>query len=110
MAEKLHLTKTSVERIPVPSVGEAIVWDDELTGFGVRVSAKGRRTYFVQARTKAGRQVKLKLGVHGKPMTADLARSAAKIELGKIEGGEDPIHERQVARAAEARRRAMLTV
>jgi integrase len=109
MAEKFHLTKTSVEAIPAPTAGETIAWDDRLPGFGVRISPKGKRTYFVQARTKSRRQVKLKLGVHGS-MTADRARVQANIELGKIGEGKDPAQERRMARAAETKRRAMLTV
>jgi integrase len=106
---KVLLTKKSVETLPIPEVGEEIAWDAKLTGYGVRVSSKGRRTYFVQARTRAGRQVKMKLGVHG-TVTAERAREIAAGELGKIAGGDDPAEEKRQAKAAETKRLAIPTV
>jgi integrase len=109
MTDKVKLTKISVESIKPPAAGERIVWDDALTGFGVRVSSKGRRTYFVYSRTRAGKQVKMKLGVHG-TITAPRAREIASHELGKIAAGGDPAEEKRQAKVAEAKRLAIPTV
>src|SRR5579863_5263628 len=106
---KLHLTKQRVEAIALPATGESIVWDDRLTGFAVRISATGRRTYIVQRRTSAGRQLKMRIGVHG-DLTADQARKLAAIELGKLAAGADPAADRSAAREQEVRRRAIPTV
>lgn len=106
---KLKLTKRSVEAIAPPDDGEIIVWDSELMGFGVRVAASGRRTYFIYGRTTGGRQVKLKVGVHG-AVTADKARENASIELGKLAAGLDPAQERREAKQAERAQLAAPTV
>jgi len=106
---KIDLTKRRVEAIELPSTGERIVWDERLTGFAVRVSSTGRRTYFIQRRTDAGRQIKLKIGVHGN-ITAEQARKNAERELGKLATGSDPAEARNHARAEEAKRLATPTV
>jgi integrase len=106
---KIRLTKRSVDALALPAAGEKIAWDAELRGFGVRVSATGRRTYFVRKRTKAGRQVRVKLGVHGE-VTAEQARAAAVREFGRIADGADPADERYRAREAEEKRRNILTL
>jgi integrase len=107
--DKIRLTKSSVEKLPVPLAGEALVWDRDLAGFGVRLAPTGRRTYFVYGRTRAGRQVKLKVGIHG-AITAERAREIATVELGKIAAGADPAAERSEAKTAEANRKAIPTV
>ena len=107
--KRIRLTKRAVEAIEPPPTGERIVWDGSLTGFGLRVSSKGRRTYFIHARTRAGRQVKMKIGVHG-TITAEKAREIASGELGKIAAGGNPAEEKRQAKAAEAKQKAIPTV
>lgn len=109
LPRKVRLTKKSVEGLPIPEVGEEITWDAKLTGYGVRVSSKGRRTYFIHSRTRAGRQVKMKIGVHG-TIAAERAREIAVHELGKIAAGDDPAEEKRQAKAAEANRLAIPSV
>jgi integrase len=104
--QKIRLTKRAVEAIELPATGERVVWDNTMTGFGVRISSKGRRTYFVYARTRAGRQVKMKIGVHG-TITAEKAREIASGELGKIAAGADPAEARRQAKTVEAKRKAI---
>lgn len=106
---KLRLTKRSVESLSAPSRGEIVVWDSDLKGFGLRVSVRSRLTYFVQARAIDGRQIKLKIGVHG-AITADQARAVASRELGKIAAGENPAVQRKLARRAERSRLAAPTL
>jgi hypothetical protein len=107
---RIKLTKRVVDALMPPARGETVVWDAELKGFGLRISSTGRRTYFIHKRTKAGRQVKAKLGVHRHDITADEARQAATRELGRIAGGVDPADERRRAREAEEKRRRTLTI
>jgi integrase len=109
MSQKIKLTKRAVDALVPPRQSETIIWDADLRGFGVRLSSTGRRTYFVQKRTKAGRQVRHKLGIHGE-LTVDQARAAAIRELGRIADGVDPIEEKRLAREAETKRLATLTV
>lgn len=86
------LTKRYVDTVK-PGPKDVILWDDDLTGFGLRVKPSGTMTYVVQYRNKAGRTRKLALGkaAGGKGVLApEQARTLAKIELGRVAAGEDP--------------------
>ena len=101
---KIKLTKLAIDKLiqKAQRQGEIVVWDSELTGFGVRISSTGRCTYFVYARGRSGRQFKEKIGVHG-TIPADKARDLAKTKLGEIASGDNPAEKRKAGRAAEAR-------
>ena len=58
-----------------PPSASAIVWDDDITGFGVRVHPTGRKVYIVKYRHE-GRSVKVTIGPHG-PVTPAAARAKA---------------------------------
>ena len=49
----LKLTKRIVERLKADGK-DAIFWDRDLAGFGVRVHTTGRKLYIVQSRGPAG--------------------------------------------------------
>ncbi len=86
------LTKRFVDTVK-SGPKDVILWDDDLTGFGLRVKPSGTMTYVVQYRNKAGRTRKLALGkaAGGKGVLApEQARTLAKIELGRVAAGEDP--------------------
>jgi integrase len=74
-----------------------VLWDDALSGFGVKALPTGAKTYIVQYR-QHGRSRTLRLGDHGR-LTPDEARSLAKQALGAVEHGADPIEERRQERA-----------
>lgn len=76
-----------------------LFWDDDLSGFGVRVYPSGSKVFFVKFRAPSGRQRWLKLGAFG-PLTAEHAREKAKLELAKVIDGEDPADNRDQLRAA----------
>jgi integrase len=61
---KLRLTKQAVAALEPPPEGAppAVAWDTEVSGFAARVMPSGRRVYFWQGRTKAGRSIKVTLG------------------------------------------------
>lgn len=93
----MKLTKSRVDALR-PTGAERLYWDDELKGFGLRVSPRGRKTFFVQYRS-GGRTRRAKIGAMG-PVTPDQARLKARALLGDVATGEDP---------AELRRRRRLT-
>jgi integrase len=75
---------------------EFIVWDDALTGFGVRVRPSGAKSYVVVYRAGAGRKApvrKVTLGSVGK-LTPDMARELAQKALGSVAHGKDPAADR----------------
>jgi len=89
----LKLNKTNIDKITA-SDKDQFHWDDDLKGFGLRVSPKGRKTFIVQYR-HAGRTQRIRIGQHGR-ITAFDARKDAQILLGEIAQGQSP------AKAAKA--------
>ena len=78
-----------------------VVWDDHLTGFGVRISPGGAKSFFVPYRTGEGRRTdrnrKLTLGRYP-GLSPGAARKQAQALPGRARGGRDPSHERALAR------------
>src|SRR5580704_691849 len=108
MASK-RITKRAVDALKCPPGRDRVfLWDKDLSGFGVAAmpsrkdadgnEIEGTKTYVVQYR-QHGRSRRMKLGEHGR-LTPDEARSAAKIALGAVEAGGDPIDERRAGRDA----------
>ncbi len=66
MTEPIKLTKTKVEALKPDPIKQTVVWDSVLTGFGVRLSPGGTKTFFVQGRIRATQQlIKLTIGKMG---------------------------------------------
>ncbi len=99
---KQKLTKTSVEKIQ-PGNQDKIVWDTDVKGFGVKVTPRGRRSYFVRYRVgggRNGRQRKPTIGTHG-IVTCDQARDIARRTLAAARDGRDPYQEKKAQINAE---------
>lgn len=100
------ITKRVVDSLkiaPGNQSGEAVLWDDEVQGFGVRLRAGGTKTYLVHYRVRGGRNAPLRkytIGRHGSPWTADEARAEAKRILGLVEAGADPAASKAAHRGA----------
>lgn len=73
-----HISKRSVDALK-PANSDQFLWDDEIRGFGVKVTAAGKKTYIFQYRIggRAGSTRRATLGVHGN-LTPDDARTAAR--------------------------------
>ena len=82
-----RITKRSVDAIK-PDGTDAVYWDGELTGFGLRVRRSGRKVYVVQTRIDG----KLRWFTIGAPgvVSADEARAAALETLALAKKGIDP--------------------
>jgi hypothetical protein len=74
-----------------------ILWDNAVRGFGVIAFRNGGKVYCAQYR-KDGRSRRTRIGEHGR-LTPEDARKLAKVILGAVESGSDPIAERRAARA-----------
>jgi integrase len=77
------------------------VWDDELTGFALRVEPTGVKTFVIKYRAEGGgRSAKQRWLVIGRfgPLTPDQARKIAKAKLGSVAAGADPAGELQARR------------
>jgi integrase len=93
----VKLTATSVERLKPPVKGQIDRWDDNLRGFGVRVSQGGAKVWIARYR-QHGKRRRLNLG-HWPSMSLADARIAARKMLGRVAGGEDPAQDRADAKA-----------
>ncbi len=83
----LKLTKRIVEKLKAEDK-DAIYWDGELAGLGVRVHATGRKLFIVQSRGPAGLK-RVTLGPVGAE-TIEKYRSEAAVAIDRIKQGEDP--------------------
>src|SRR6516225_8897968 len=91
------ITKRTVDAVN-PSGADQFLWDSDLKGFGLKVTAAGNKVYILQYR-KGGRGTptkRLTIGRHG-ALTPDQARKEAARLLGAIAHGSDPA----AVRAAE---------
>jgi integrase len=101
------LTDRSLAALKVePGRKDRLVFDTACPGLGVRVTAKGTRTFLAQWTDPATRRkVREPLGVWGN-LTIEQAREAARARLGEVAKGIDPKTERMRRRAEAERERA----
>lgn len=78
---------------PAPGKDRLYVWDTELRGFGLMVTAAGRKSYVVQYRA-GGRSRRMTLsGV----LRIEDARKEARAILGSVAKGGDPVATKRAA-------------
>lgn len=95
----MRLTNTSVAALELPPGKDRLmVFDEDLAGFGVRVS-RSAKAYFVQYRNASGESRRETLGKAGM-LSANDARKQATDRLLRVKAGEDP--RAQVRKAREA--------
>ena len=84
------LSKRTVDALSVNGK-DAIFWDRDLPGFGVRVYPSGKKVFVVQTRA-FGRSKRVTLGEHGAPnfSVADARKKAADV-IGRIKTGQPPV-------------------
>jgi len=92
-----ELKKQTVEAVTPPSEGYVTITDTKLSGFGLRVTAAGVRSYIVQGRAN-GRSRRVTIGRHG-VLTAEEARRRARKVLGDMSAGIDPVAEKKRKKA-----------
>jgi integrase len=94
-----RISKQTVDAVH-PSDTDIYLWDDELSGFGLKVTPAGRKVYLVQYRLggRKGRTRRVTIGKHG-DLTPTTARAEARRLLGEIAVGRDPASERDKAKA-----------
>jgi integrase len=88
------LTKRVIDGMNANPAKDIFLWDEELKGFGLKVTPRGAKTYILQYRNTVGRSRRMKIGTHG-PTTPDQARELAKQYLGCIATAQDPLEEKK---------------
>src|SRR5437870_11120463 len=73
---------------------DCLIWDDELPGFGPWVFGFGEHIYVIQYRVR-GRSRRYTNGLHG-AWAPETARREARVQLGRVAGGDDPVEDRQL--------------
>ena len=81
------ISRRTVEGLPTEK-REAVFWDRELSGFGVRVYPSGAKVYVVQTRA-GGKSRRITIGRHGL-VSAEQARRKAAMVIASIKAGQDP--------------------
>ncbi len=84
----VKISKRTVDALCVKGK-DAVFWDRDLPGFGVRVHATGRKVCVVQTRGPNGPK-RVSLGRHGE-MPAEQARKEAAAVIDRIKRGKDPV-------------------
>ena len=81
------ISRRTIEALPIGD-REAVYWDHELSGFGVRVYPSGAKVYVVQTRS-GGKSRRVTIGRHG-VLSAEQARRKAAQFIASIKAGEEP--------------------
>ena len=93
------ITKREVDKIAPSPTGDIFVWDEALSGFGLRVKPSGAKSFFVQYRNAHGRSRRITVGKYG-VLTPEQARDDARQLLAAAARGDDPAEKRQADRSA----------
>ena len=104
-----NLTQTFAKRVQPPKAGYKIHYDDGLSGFGLRVTSNGAKSFVLNYRVH-GRERRYTIGQMG-AWTAETARQEAQRLRALVDRGEDPFvleeARSQQAIEEEARQRTM---
>jgi integrase len=94
-----RITKRTVDALQANG-REFTLWDDAVTGFGVRVRPTGAKSFVVIYRAGAGRGAPMRrytIAAVGK-ITPERARARAKVILGAVAHGHDPASQKSAER------------
>lgn len=78
-------TAKTIEHLPIPSIGRVDIWDELITGFGIRVAATGRKSWFAIGREN-GKLIRHTIGTYP-IMELAIARDEARKVLSAMQLG-----------------------
>ena len=94
-SKKIKITKRVVDATK-PGERDAFIWDAETKGFGLKVTPAGNRIYLFQYRLPQHKNaIRLTIGNHGDPWTAEKARIEAEKYRGDVKKGIDPVAQKK---------------
>jgi integrase len=98
VAKKLN--DTIIKSLPTPAKGNRITYDEQIKGFGVRVTAAGNRAFILNYRTRSGRERRYTIGSFPDWKTTVARDEAAELKR-RIDVGEDPLANVEADRQAK---------
>jgi integrase len=98
MGEKL--TDKFIDKLQPPKSGWRITWDDEVPGFGVRVTAAGAKSFVLNYRTRSGRERRYTIGSAPDWKASTARKHALDIKAKLRTDGYDPLGEIEAERGA----------
>lgn len=103
----VKLTKSVVDRIEPPTdKNQALYQDSVLSGFALRVTKAGVKSFVINKRIK-GKPTRFTLGRYG-ALTVEQARIEAQKKLGDIACGLDPVAEKRTSEARQVTLQAVM--
>lgn len=105
MRSKMKITKSAVEKLPIPisetagRTAQKRYYDDAMKGFGVRVTSGGTKAFFVEKLIK-NKLSRITVGRYPE-LTVEMARKEAQKLLGQIATGMDPVAEKRAEKMRE---------
>jgi integrase len=96
--QRVRLTELEIRRIKPPAAGNVVRYDNEVPGFGLRITAAGARSFVLNYRC-GGKERRLTIGTWP-AWSATAAREKAKELRRQIEQGIDPLAAREARQGA----------
>jgi len=95
---RIHMTKSAIDGLPVTE-RDTVYWDQNLPGFGLKVTPLGRKVFIVMYRVggAGSRLRKYTIGPYGR-VTLSMARAQAQKVFAARLDGRDPAEEKKQAR------------
>ena len=93
------LTKSVIAGLKAPERGNKVYYDSEIPGLGVRITAKGAKSYVFNYRNRAGRERRMTIAPCDALSITD-TREEAKRLRGEVALGGDPLGNRDALRHA----------
>ena len=95
-----HLTDATIRRLPKPAKSNKVHYDDEVPGFGCRVTAAGARAFILNYVVKgSGRERRITIGQFSDWSTTAARAKARELRRG-VDDGADPLADIEAERAA----------
>ena len=90
MASPRKLTKKGIDNLDIPNDAPTFIRDSTLRGFGIKITPKGKRVFFSEARIKGANTKRVTIGSYP-AIKLEEAREIARKNLLTMSQGEDPV-------------------
>jgi len=99
---KAKITKRTVDAAK-PGKRDTFIWDTETKGFGLKVTPAGKKVYLFQYRLPGQKYaLRITIGEHGDPWTAEKARVEAEKYRGDVKHGINPAAVKRTEKAEKS--------